>query len=88
MKYLGLWSPHILNVRSVSGLNISGLDYWRSKLGETVTLKSLVTIRMNEIFPCLAFYGQKNLTFLFRNRDKDIHKLCEGSGEEEIWTFF
>ena len=32
-------------------------------------LKSLVTIRMNEIFPCLACYGQK-LIFLFGNRDK------------------
>ena len=32
-------------------------------------LKSLVTIRMNGIFPCLACYGQK-LIFLFGNRDK------------------
>ena len=40
------------------------------------SLKSLVTIRMNEIFPCLACYGQK-LIFLFGNRDKDKQKLCE-----------
>ena len=39
-------------------------------------LKRLVRIRMNEIFPCLACYGQK-LKFLFGNRDKDKHKLSE-----------
>ena len=37
-------------------------------------LKSLATIRMNEI--CLAWYGQK-LNFLFGNRDKDKHKPSE-----------
>ena len=36
-------------------------------------LQSLVTIRMNEIFRCLACYGRK-LSFLFRNRDKHKHK--------------
>ena len=37
-------------------------------------LKRLVRIRMNEIFPCLACYGQK-LKFLFGNRDKDKLKI-------------
>ena len=33
-----------------------------------------MTIRMNEVYLCLACYGQK-LIFLFWNRDKDKHKL-------------
>ena len=41
-----------------------------------LNLKSLVTMRMNETFPCLACYGQK-LIFLLGNRDKDKHKFCE-----------
>ena len=32
---------------------------------QLLCLKSLVTIRMNEIFPCLACYGQK-INFLVR----------------------
>ena len=43
----------------------------------TKILKSLVTIRMNEIFPCLACYGQKLNFFQFGNRDKDKHNLSE-----------
>ena len=39
-------------------------------------LKSLVKIRINEIFPRLACYGQK-LYFFVRKRDKDKHKLSE-----------
>ena len=34
------------------------------------------TIRMTEIFLCLVCYD-KSLVFLFGNRDKDKHKLCE-----------
>ena len=50
-------------------------------------LKSLVTIRMNEIFSCLAFYGQR-LIFLFGNRNKVKTSSVKGSGEDEIQTNF
>ena len=33
-------------------------------------LKSLVTIRMNEIFPCLACYGQKLIFFVRKSRQR------------------
>ena len=55
---------------------------WCQLKGHTY-LKSLVTIRMNEIFPCLVCCGQK-LKFTFGNRDKDKHKLSERSGEDEM----
>ena len=50
-------------------------------------LKSLVTIRMNEIFSCLACYGQR-LIFLFGNRNKVKTSSVKGSGEDEIQTNF
>ena len=47
-------------------------------------LKSLVTIRMNEIFPCLACCGQK---FLFSEIETKINtNLVKRSGEDEIGT--
>ena len=50
-----------------------------------VTLKSLVTIRMNEMFPCLACYGQKAI-FLFGYRDKDKHKLSGTKQQKWNWN--
>ena len=41
-------------------------------------LKSLVTIRMNEIFPCLACYGQK-LNFLVRKSRQGKRKVEKGN---------
>ena len=38
--------------------------------------KSLVAIRMNERFTCLAFMV-KSLNCLLGNRDKDKHNFCE-----------
>ena len=52
-----------------------------------ITLKSLVTKRMNEIFPCLTCYGQK-LFFFFGNRHKDKHKLCERKQQRWNWSNF
>ena len=45
-------------------------------IGIMNALKSLVTIRMNEI-SCVALVTAKSLFFLFGNRDRDKHKLCE-----------
>ena len=47
-------------------------------------LKSLVTIRMSEIFPCLACFA----CFFFGNWDRDKHSSVKGSGEDEIGTNF
>ena len=50
-------------------------------------LKSLVTIRMNEIFPCLACYRQKLIFFVRKSRQINISPV-KGSGEDEIGTIF
>ena len=50
-------------------------------------LKSLVKIRINEIFPRLACYGQK-LTFLFGNEIKINTSSVKRNGEDQIGTFF
>ena len=48
-------------------------------------LNSLVTIRMNEIFPCLACCV-KSLIFMFGNRGKDKHKLGETNRRRWNWN--
>ena len=42
---------------------------------------SLVTVRMNGLFPCLACYGQK-LNFFVQTREKDKHKFSETKQRE------
>ena len=60
---------NMIEVRSVSKLR----SYISVK-----ALKSLVTIRMNKIFPCLTFYGQKINFFCSEIGTKiNKHKLCE-----------
>ena len=48
------------------------------------SLKSLETIRMNEIFPRFACYGQK----LFWDKDKDKPKLSETKRRRWNWNNF
>ena len=48
-------------------------------------LKSLVTIRMNEIFPCLAGYGQR-LIFFSGIETKINTSSVKRSGKDEIGT--
>lgn len=50
-------------------------------------LKSLVKIRINEIFPRLACYGQK-LIFLFGNEIKINTSSVKRNGEDQIGTIF
>ena len=50
-------------------------------------LKSLVKIRINEIFPGLARYGQK-LTFLFGNEIKINTSSVKRNGEDQIGRIF
>ena len=60
---------NMIEVRSVSKLR----SYISVK-----ALKSLVTITMNKIFPCLAFYGQKINFFCSEIGTKvNKHKHCE-----------
>ena len=40
------------------------------KSGQGLSLKSLVTIRMNEIFPCLTCYGQKLNFYVRKSRQR------------------
>ena len=47
-----------------------------------------MTIRMNEIFPCHACYGQK-LNFFCSEIESNINtSSVKGSGKDEIATFF
>ena len=50
-------------------------------------LKSLVTIKMNKIFPCLACYGQK-FKFVVRKSRQKKHKLVEENAKDEFRTTF
>ena len=50
-------------------------------------LKSLVTIRMNEIFRCLACYGQKFI-FCLGIKTKINTSSVKGSSEDKIGTTF
>ena len=50
--------------------------------GIQYTTESLVTIRMNEIFPCLACYGQKPSSFVRKSRQSA--SSVKGSGEDEV----
>ena len=52
------------------------------------SLKSLVTIRVNEIFPCPACYGQKLNFFCSEIETKVNTSFVKGSGEDEIGTTF
>ena len=53
-----------------------------------ITLKSLVTKRMNEIFPCLTCYGQK-LFFFFSEIDTKINtSSVKGSSKDETGAIF
>ena len=71
MSFRWLWSL-ILNLTGYWILCISQAKFKKDLL----KLKSLVTIRINEIFRA-SLVTVKSLLFLFVNCDKDKHKLCE-----------
>ena len=56
----------------------------RSKMCIIMFLKSLVTSRMNEIFPCLTCYGQKLNFYVWKLRTKINTSSVKRSGEDEI----
>ena len=56
------------------------------KLLNVKLLNCLVTIRMNDIFPCLACYGQKPKFFVWKSRQNT--SSVKGSGKDEIGTIF
>ena len=62
-------------------------DIYRKKSIEGFILKSLTTVRMNEIFMCLACYDQR-LISCSGIGTKIITSSVKGSGEDEIGTNF
>ena len=50
--------------------------------------ESILTIRMNEIFSCLACYGQKLNFFGSEIEKKKNTSSVKGSGKDEIGTIF
>ena len=47
-----------------------------------------MTIKIIEIFPYLACYGEKVVVFLFLHRDKDKHKISETKWRRSNWNNF
>ena len=48
-------------------------------------LKSVVTIKMSEIFPCLACYGQKLKLVVRKSRERQT-QACERKRHRRNWN--